>query len=221
MTAAGGIVIRNGRRPLFAIVQRRKDDCWVLPKGKLKRGEKPAAGAKREAVEETGQNVRLHEFLGAVASQAGGRQKVTSFWRMQVARGPRRELAGDIRAVLWLPLSSAIEKLSLPVERNFLDHVGSHALKLSRAAGKTPRKHRAARTGKKQASPRKAARGPMKSRKAKAPPRAQLQVSERRRSRSTEMAAPAANSAAVVARRGRKNILRQFWGKLRHSAAIT
>ncbi|MGE0061372.1 MAG: NUDIX hydrolase [Xanthobacteraceae bacterium] len=219
MTAAGGIVIRNGRRPLFAVVQRRKDDCWVLPKGKLKRGEKPAAGAKREAVEETGQNVRLHEFLGAVASQAGGRQKVTSFWRMQVARGPRRELAGDIRAVVWLPLSSAIEKLSLPVERSFLDHVGSHALKLTRT-GKTPRKHRAARTGKKQASPRKAARVATKSRKTKVSPRVRLQTSERRRSRGIETAAPSANNAGV-ARRGQKNILRQFWGKLRHSAAIT
>ena len=36
---AGGIVVRGGPRPLIALVQRSKDDAWVLPKGKLKRGE--------------------------------------------------------------------------------------------------------------------------------------------------------------------------------------
>ena len=52
--AAGGIVIRNGAKPLVAVVQRRRDNAWVLPKGKLKPNEKPIAGARREAVEETG-----------------------------------------------------------------------------------------------------------------------------------------------------------------------
>jgi hypothetical protein len=34
--AAGGIVIRNGAKPLLAVVQRRRANAWVLPKGKLK-----------------------------------------------------------------------------------------------------------------------------------------------------------------------------------------
>ena len=33
--AAGGIVVRGTHTPLIAVVQRRKDDGWVLPKGKL------------------------------------------------------------------------------------------------------------------------------------------------------------------------------------------
>ncbi len=41
--AAGGVVIREGSRPLIAVVQRSKDDRWVLPRGKLKRGEDPRA----------------------------------------------------------------------------------------------------------------------------------------------------------------------------------
>jgi 8-oxo-dGTP diphosphatase len=233
VTAAGGIVIRNGRRPLFAVVQRRKDDCWVLPKGKLKRGEKPAAGAKREAVEETGQSVRQHEFLGTLASEAGGRQKITSFWRMQVARGPRRALAGDIKAVIWLPLSSAIERLSLPVERSFLDHVGAHALKLARTedrASKTPRKRDAKAAGKRAASPRKTTGktkrkttpAKTKSGETKTLHRARPHASDRRRSRTGEASVTLATSSATAAsQRGEKNILRQFWGKLRHNAALT
>jgi len=41
---AGGIVVRGGPRPLIALVQRSKDDAWVLPKGKLKRKEAPVPG---------------------------------------------------------------------------------------------------------------------------------------------------------------------------------
>ena len=52
--AAGGIVVRGGARRRFAVVQRSKDGSWVLPRGKLKRNERPIAGARREAVEETG-----------------------------------------------------------------------------------------------------------------------------------------------------------------------
>ena len=58
--AAGGIVVRNGGKPLVAIVQRRRDNAWVLPKGKLKANEKPIAAARREAMEETGADVRVH-----------------------------------------------------------------------------------------------------------------------------------------------------------------
>ena len=48
--AAGGIVVRNGARPLIAIVQRAKDELWVLPRGKLKRDESPLVGARREEI---------------------------------------------------------------------------------------------------------------------------------------------------------------------------
>ena len=57
--AAGGIVVRGGAQPRIAVVQRSKDDAWVLPRGKLERDENPAAGARREAVEETGHRVKV------------------------------------------------------------------------------------------------------------------------------------------------------------------
>ena len=69
--AAGGILMRRGRTPLFAIVQRRKDNAWVLPKGKLKPRESAVAAARREVVEETGHGARVHEYLGAISYKAG------------------------------------------------------------------------------------------------------------------------------------------------------
>jgi 8-oxo-dGTP diphosphatase len=130
--AAGGIVVRNGARPLIAIVQRAKDELWVLPRGKLKRDESPLAGARREVIEETGHRVRVREFVGAVTYRARGRPKVVQFWRMQAEASPSRDLKGDIMAVEWLPLSVAIRKLSYPLERLFLSNVGRNILRARR-----------------------------------------------------------------------------------------
>lgn len=138
--AAGGIVVRNGARPLIAIVQRAKDELWVLPRGKLKRDESALAGARREVVEETGHRVRVREFVGAITYRARGRPKVVQFWRMQAEANPSRDLMEDIIAVEWLPLSAAIRKLSYPLERLFLSHVGRNILRSRRKTRNPGRK---------------------------------------------------------------------------------
>jgi 8-oxo-dGTP diphosphatase len=147
--AAGGIVIRPGRSPLFAVVQRRKDNYWVLPKGKLKAKENAVAAARREAVEETGQSVTVHEYLGSISYKAGRRPKVVGFWRMQAAGGSPREPTPDIRAVEWLGLEDAIARLTQPLERAFLAHIASRAIKAMRAAPvrRAPRKILRKRSG--------------------------------------------------------------------------
>ncbi len=122
--AAGGIVVRKGARPLIAVVQRAKDDRWVLPRGKLKRNEKARAGARREVFEETGHRVDVREFLGAITYRAQGRPKVVEFWHMQAAVNPSRDLMRDIARVSWLPLKDAVKQLSYPLEKLFLKSVG-------------------------------------------------------------------------------------------------
>jgi 8-oxo-dGTP diphosphatase len=135
--AAGGIVVRHGVRPLVAIVQRRRDSAWVLPKGKLKANEKPIAAARREAMEETGVEVRVHEFLGLISYIGGNGPKIAHFWRMQAVGNTINEPLDDIKAVDWLPLSTAIERLSLPHEQSFLRNVGKKAI---RRTQKKPRR---------------------------------------------------------------------------------
>ena len=133
--AAGGIVIRNGAKPQVAIVQRRRDNAWVLPKGKLKPNEKPIAAARREAIEETGSSVRVHEYLGVISYVGGSGPKIAHFWRMQAIGGQPGKPTDDIKAVEWLPLSTAIERLSLAHEQSFLRNVGRKALKKSLRKG--------------------------------------------------------------------------------------
>jgi 8-oxo-dGTP diphosphatase len=150
--AAGGIVVRAGPRPLIAVVQRSKDEAWVLPRGKLKRGENPAAGARREVVEETGHRVDVHEYLGAIAYRTRGRPKVVQFWRMRAHERPSRDVTKDIIAVDWLPFGKAVRRLSYPLEKLFLQNVGRRVLKRRRrkAARRVAKRHKPARRQKAQ-----------------------------------------------------------------------
>lgn len=123
--SAGGVVVRKGARRLIAVVQRSKDGQWVLPRGKLKRNENARAGARREAAEETGHKVSVHDFLGAIVYRAQGGPKLVQFWHMRAGKTARRAPLRDIAAVAWLPLPRAVKRLSYPLERLFLQGVAS------------------------------------------------------------------------------------------------
>lgn len=135
--AAGGIVLRTAEAPLIAVVLMRKRKDWVLPKGKLNRGETAREAAEREVLEETGHGVRIHEFLGTLAYETGGRPKIVHFWRMEADSAPSRSLMKDISAVDWLPLAEAVERLSRGYEKEFLAQVGPVAVAMA-AGGAGP-----------------------------------------------------------------------------------
>jgi 8-oxo-dGTP diphosphatase len=126
--AAGGIVLRQAKQPLIAVVRLRKRNEWVLPKGKLDDGETPREAAEREVNEETGHDVIVHEFLGTLVYESGGRSKVVHYWRMEADGDQVYELMADIREVDWLPLEVALVRLSRTYERVFLEHVGPRAV---------------------------------------------------------------------------------------------
>jgi 8-oxo-dGTP diphosphatase len=127
--AAGGIVVRHDSVPRFAIVRLRKGKAWVLPKGKLNRDETARDAARREVMEETGHQVSVHEYVGALAYPVGGKPKVVQFWRMQASGTPKRKLMHDVSAVEFLPLREAVERLTRPYERVFLEFVGPVVLR--------------------------------------------------------------------------------------------
>ena len=148
-------MVRNGARPRIAIVQRSKDKRWVLPRGKLKRNERAVDGARREVVEETGFRVHVDEFVGAITYRVSGRPKVVQFWSMQATAPTRGEVAKDIASIAWLSLAAAVERLSFPLEKVFLNNVGRHAIvqckrgrrpkARAHAAKVTPRRRRSSR----------------------------------------------------------------------------
>ena len=136
VVAAGGIVLRPGEAPLIAVVRLRKRNEWVLPKGKLDDGETPRAAAEREVLEETGHDVSVHEFLGTLVYESGGGSKVVHYWRMEAVGGQAHELMHDVKAVDWLPLEAAVQRLSRGYERAFLANVGPLALDAAAAAAR-------------------------------------------------------------------------------------
>ncbi|NWM88886.1 NUDIX domain-containing protein, partial [Escherichia coli] len=93
------------------------------PKGKLDPGETPRAAARREVLEETGHNVTMREFLGTLVYESNGRAKIVHYWSMEAGNEQVRELMTDIRAVDWLPLNAAVDRLSRTHERAFLEAV--------------------------------------------------------------------------------------------------
>ena len=137
--AAGGIVLRREDPARIALVRLRKRNEWVLPKGKLDDGETPRAAAEREVLEETGHDVSVHEFLGTLVYESGGRSKVVHYWRMEAGGAQVHELMHDVKAVDWLPLGDAIERLSRGYERAFLENVGPLAVQAAAHARATPR----------------------------------------------------------------------------------
>jgi len=132
--AAGGIVLRGEGKPAIAVVQLRKTSTWSLPKGKLAAGESAISAARREVIEETGHRVSIHEFLGTLAYETGGRQKIVQFWRMQALGGPICKLMRDVKAMEWLALDEALERLSHVREQAFLEQVGPLAIRLAARA---------------------------------------------------------------------------------------
>ena len=95
----------------------------------MQSNERPITAAKREATEETGCTVHVYEFLGVISYLSSGGPKITHFWRMQTTRKAAKLLTDDIKAVEWLPLCRAIERLSLPHEQHFLRNVGRQAMR--------------------------------------------------------------------------------------------
>ncbi len=129
--AAGGVVGRDGPDGTeVVLVHRPRYDDWSLPKGKLKRGEHPLAGAVREVREETG----VHALLGARLPNARYEvwtgdslaEKSVEFWSMTIDHhdgrtcGPGYTAGDEVDEVAWLTADAALANLTYPHDRRVL-----------------------------------------------------------------------------------------------------
>ena len=102
------------------LVHRPKYDDWSHPKGKLKRGEDPLAGAVREVREETGYGAELGAELPTAHYSANGRPKRVRYWAAQA--GPGAFTPNDeVDRILWLSPPAARGRLTQPRDRTLVD----------------------------------------------------------------------------------------------------
>ncbi|GGV47940.1 NUDIX hydrolase [Streptomyces griseoflavus] len=104
----------------LCLVHRPKYDDWSWPKGKLKRGEDPLAGALREVAEETGHTAVPAAELPTARYLAGGRPKQVRYWAAEAVSGgftPNDE----VDRLLWLPPDAARARLTRPGDATLVD----------------------------------------------------------------------------------------------------
>lgn len=119
--AAGGIISRQTPHgDEVMVIRRKRHGDWTFPKGKLKRGESFAEAAIREVREETGCEVRLGKFLGAVGYEVNGVPKVVLYWRMTAVTQAQLDEQEEVAEAVWLPIPQALERLTYELEREVL-----------------------------------------------------------------------------------------------------
>jgi len=118
--AAGGIIwTPSGAGRLVALVHRPKYDDWSLPKGKLEEGESWEEAAVREALEETGCEVKVTGFAGTVSYVVKGRPKLVVYWNMEKTGDCLFQRSREIDRLAWLSQNDAMSRL---------DHIGERRL---------------------------------------------------------------------------------------------
>jgi 8-oxo-(d)GTP phosphatase len=122
--AAGGVVWREGKdsKIELAIIYRPKYDDWTFPKGKLDTGEELISGAYREILEETGLDIELGPYLGAVEYESFGEAKRVSYWAAKALSSSKEFHPNDeVDLLEWHEVDSAREKLTRETDREILE----------------------------------------------------------------------------------------------------
>src|SRR5262249_50577538 len=96
-----------------------------LPLGKGKGGESFQEAAVLEVLEETGCSCRIGNYLGTISYSAQGVPKVVLFWKMAVIEEKGIFNPEEISEAVWLPIPTAIERLSYAQEKALLSRLGS------------------------------------------------------------------------------------------------
>ena len=122
--AAGGVVWRETEdsKIELAIIHRPKYDDWTFPKGKLDTGEELISCSYREIMEETGLDIELGPFLGAVEYESFEEAKHVSYWAAK-ALGSSKDFHANNEADLleWHDFESARAKLTRDTDKEILE----------------------------------------------------------------------------------------------------
>lgn len=120
--AAGVVLLRttNGVHE-FLLVHRPGRKDWSLPKGKIDPGEHVITAAVRECDEESGFTPVLQAPLPSQSYSVGSRPKVVHYWRAHVREEVGFAPDDEVDEVLWLPVTTARERLTYPSEARLVE----------------------------------------------------------------------------------------------------
>jgi 8-oxo-dGTP diphosphatase len=126
--SAGGIVLRDARLGReIVLVRRFAQGLWALPKGTPIDEEKPAETARREVEEETGLAVEVDRFAGSIQYQFTRDsvlfRKTVNFYLMHAVGGDFTRHDSEYDAVEWVPVGTALEKMTYNSESSLLRHI--------------------------------------------------------------------------------------------------
>ena len=103
------------------IIHRKRYDDWTLPKGKVENGELLPATAVREVLEETGVTIRLNSPLDSVRYPTTSGLKAVDWWIGSAISVVRRAPDAEVDAVAWLPLRSAMSRLTFDHDHRLVE----------------------------------------------------------------------------------------------------
>lgn len=130
---AGGIVFRRqrGRPQVLIVTTKRSRKRWVLPKGRVKRGERPSVAALREVREEGGVTGRVLEHVGTAAYSARRLRIRIEYYLIEYS-GPVRGNS-EKRETEWCSVRGAAEKLTYASARRVLLDAEDRLVSLAKA----------------------------------------------------------------------------------------
>lgn len=135
------VVVRFGSAGLETLLLRRAANtrctgAWEIVHGKIERGERPEAAARRELHEETGLTLeRLYNItLGGFYLHQQGVLSLSVVFCAIVATACDPALGEEHDAFEWLPFAAAMERCAWPREHEALTHI-QHLLRNGRDAG--------------------------------------------------------------------------------------
>jgi 8-oxo-dGTP pyrophosphatase MutT (NUDIX family) len=117
---AGGIVFRRqrGRPQVLIVTAKRSRKRWVLPKGRVRHGERLKVAALREVREEGGVKGRVLEHVGTAAYSARRTRIHVEYYLIEYS-GPVLE-DSEKRETAWCSIRAAAKKLTHASARRVL-----------------------------------------------------------------------------------------------------